>query len=188
MSGIDISPEAVGLANWLRGASRRCMDSTFADAADCIETLSAALEHSRAETAKATAWAIEQHAAADRYAAALTQSRAETAAAYERAAERFPDGRQAWPPVNIRKAIRALATTEQTAALDTIRAEAREQGMREAAEIASNRWAVRKEHAARLYEMDYAEAKIDAKTVGAKGDEAESIAEQILAAIKGAKA
>jgi len=64
---------------------------------------------------------------------ALTQSQAEVAAAYERAAVRFPDGRQAWPPVNIRKAIRALSTTDQTTALDAIRAEAREQGMREAA-------------------------------------------------------
>ena len=50
-----------------------------------------------------------------------------------------------------------------------------------AAERAQRRWALRREHADRLYEMDYPEAKIDAKTVGAKADEAEGIAEEILA-------
>lgn len=82
-------------------------------------------------------WAKWLEDEVDRISAALTQSRAETAAAYERAAERFPDGRQAWPPVNIRKAIRALATTEQTAALDAVREEARAQGMQPLIDAAS---------------------------------------------------
>jgi hypothetical protein len=64
-------------------------------------------------------------------------------------------------------------------ALAKIRADA----LREAAERAQNRWAIRKEHAAALYEMDYPEALIDSKTVSAKGDEAESIANEILAMI-----
>jgi hypothetical protein len=64
-------------------------------------------------------------------------------------------------------------------ALAKIRADA----LREAAERAQNRWAIRKEHAAALYEMDYPEASIDSKTVSAKGDEAESIANEILALI-----
>lgn len=89
----------------------------------------------------------------------LTQSQAEVAAAYERAAEvctniiknydcMKADGKTYQPMwvqkvakgmVSIaRQDIRALATTEQTAALDTIRAEARAQGMREAAYIAFN--------------------------------------------------
>jgi len=60
---------------------------------------------------------------------------AEIAAAYERAAEMC----DRYPYVEgVKTAIRALATPEQTAALDTIRAEAREQGMREAAVICRN--------------------------------------------------
>lgn len=50
-----------------------------------------------------------------------------------------------------------------------------------AAKRADNRWALRKEHADRIYEMDYREAKIDAKTVSAKADEAQSIADEIRA-------
>jgi len=92
---------------------------------------------------------------------ALTQSRAETAAAYERAAviadnyvamrtnqievekskaARHMDVAQLirWRAGKvqseaIRDAIRALATADQTAALDAVREEARAQGMREAA-------------------------------------------------------
>jgi hypothetical protein len=50
-----------------------------------------------------------------------------------------------------------------------------------AAERAARRWAIRKEHADKLYEMDYPEAAIDSRTVSAKADEAESIAEEIRA-------
>jgi uncharacterized protein YukE len=77
---------------------------------------------------------------------ALTQSRAETAAAYERAADRADnDAQMYWENgavsasaalVNVAAAIRALATPEQSAALDAVKAEAWAQGMREAAEIA----------------------------------------------------
>ena len=50
-----------------------------------------------------------------------------------------------------------------------------------AAQVAGNRWAARKEHAAHLYEMDYPEAKIDSKIVSGKADEAEMIASHIRA-------
>lgn len=92
--------------------------------------------------------------------ASLTQSRAETAAAYERAAvtldkeaaslradaSRFRGGTDphhdrmnfASAAIKQASAIRALATPEQTFALDAVRAEAREQGMREAAVICRN--------------------------------------------------
>lgn len=59
---------------------------------------------------------------------ALTQSRAETAAAYEVAAKAVE--RQGH---SLGDEIRALATADQTAALDAVREEARAQGMREAA-------------------------------------------------------
>jgi len=78
--------------------------------------------------------------------AALIQSRAETAAAYELAADRADnDAQMYWENgavsasaalVNVAAAIRALATPEQSAALDAVKAEAWAQGMREAAEIA----------------------------------------------------
>jgi multidrug efflux pump subunit AcrA (membrane-fusion protein) len=119
----------------------------------------------------------------ERAEAALAQSRAETAAAYERAAELVRstaytsngDGRSLEPVsaglvgmdmhhATIAAAISALATADQSAALDAVRAEAREQGMREAAVICRN--------------------------VGFK-DHPDSVAYdaefQILAAIKGAK-
>jgi len=75
--------------------------------------------------------------AADRIEAlelALTQSRAETAAVIEWAAQKvFADQ---WPNYGdakrVSENIRALATPDQTAALDAIRAEAQEQGMRDA--------------------------------------------------------
>lgn len=57
----------------------------------------------------------------------------------------------------------------------------REAALREAAARATERWAARREHADRLAEMDYPEAMIDAKTVSAKADEAEMIANEILA-------
>ncbi len=80
---------------------------------------------------------------------ALTQSRAETAAAYERAAKLLDQrgqeeqinyglGRETQNFYRARDMVRALATPDQIAALDAVRAEARAQGMREAAEIARN--------------------------------------------------
>ncbi len=66
--------------------------------------------------------------------AALTQSRAETAAAYERAADQFEKIRAPLTYGEISSMIRALATPDQTAALDAVRAEARAQGMRDAAQ------------------------------------------------------
>ena len=59
----------------------------------------------------------------------------------------------------------------------------REAALRDAAEKATARWAARRKHADQLAEMDYPEAAIDAKTVSAKADEAEMIAEEILALI-----
>lgn len=67
--------------------------------------------------------------------AALTQSRAETAAAYERAADQFEKIRAPLTYGEIFSMIRALATPYQTAALDAVKAEAREEGMRQAAKI-----------------------------------------------------
>lgn len=75
---------------------------------------------------------IYAHEAADRIEAlelALTQSRAETAAVIERIADEVCR----WS-LAASEEIRALATADQTAALDAIKAEARAQGMREAAE------------------------------------------------------
>jgi hypothetical protein len=69
--------------------------------------------------------------AADYIELALTISRAETAAAYERAAIAAHD--KAY--MGAHDAIRALATPDQSAALDAVRAEARAQGMREAADL-----------------------------------------------------
>jgi hypothetical protein len=79
---------------------------------------------------------------------ALTQSRAETAAAYERAAQEAHKNTPApaggpfshtntarVTAIDIENEIRALATPYQSAALDAVRAEAREQGMREAANV-----------------------------------------------------
>lgn len=112
--------------------------------------------------------------AADRIEAlelALTQSRAETAAAHERAAAEMDLAAHIMSHhgttleektyQNAAKDIRALATPDQSAALDAVRAEARAQGMREAAEIAKS-W----------------------KDCGHDFD----IEDEILAAIKGAKA
>jgi len=62
---------------------------------------------------------------------ALTQSRAETAAVVDRIADEVCR----WS-LAASEEIRALATPDQTAALDAVRAEARAQGMREAADIA----------------------------------------------------
>ena len=45
---------------------------------------------------------------------------------------------------------------------------------------AVDRWSARREHADKLYEMDYPQAAIDAKMVGAKADEAEMIASEII--------
>ena len=60
---------------------------------------------------------------------------AEVAAAYEAAARVFDDGNSVTGAA-IGRCIRALATPDQTAALDRLIAEAEARGMREAAEIA----------------------------------------------------
>jgi hypothetical protein len=110
--------------------------------------------------------------------AALTQSRAETAAAIERAAQVDihyidDDGEQRSHKLGffVQNSIRALATADQTAALDAVRAEARAQGMREAA---------------KLCQTVADEAKgygIPQMTMGAN-----TCRDAILAAIRGAKA
>lgn len=66
---------------------------------------------------------------------ALTQSRAETAAAYDLAAsmvKRLLEADDYYSPTDIVFQLQALATPDQTAALDAVRAEARAQSMREA--------------------------------------------------------
>jgi hypothetical protein len=125
--------------------------------------------------------------------AALTQSRAETAAAYERAAGVLDDhgdgvvtgalGEQlccsghmcgchgADVGSYLQHLIRALSTPDQSAALDAVRAEARAQGMREAAEVA--------ERVEKALRQSY--AVTSANAVG-------EVYCAILAAIKGAKA
>lgn len=68
--------------------------------------------------------------------ARLTQERdAATAAAYEAVAREFEDIGNVGALVA--KSIRALATPDQTAALDRVRAEAKAEGMREASEHAA---------------------------------------------------
>lgn len=119
--------------------------------------------------------------AADRIEAlelALTQSRAETAAAYERAADVcfYPTYKAVttsdWVSARKAAAIRALATSDQSAALAAMLAEARAQGMREAAEIAGNL-------------LIFATVIPDEDT---KATYSEFVDDAILAAIKGAKA
>lgn len=88
-----------------------------------------------------------------------------------------------WCPVPctaVRKAA-LLDAGYDTTAIDP--AAIREAARLEAAEKATARWAARRKHADQLAEMDYPEAAIDAKTVSAKADEAEMIAEEILALI-----
>ena len=118
-----------------------------------LQSLKAALRFARAKSGSYSlavwAWQTEesnkQKTRAEAAEAALTQSRAETAAAYERAANAIkpPDGPTYHLDLaHIRKqysdAIRNLTTPEQSAALDAVKAEARAQGMREAAGIVWN--------------------------------------------------
>lgn len=120
---------------------------TADQAADRIEALVEQLDRMAYRWAKE---GVEKQVAlgrADALELALTQSRAETAAAYERAADACADYPSVAPYYDewtrydeqiehSQKCIRSLATPEQTAALDAVKAEARAQGMREAAEIA----------------------------------------------------
>lgn len=153
---------------------------------------------------------------------AMTKSRAETAAAYERAADVIT-GRKS--EINnfsktlsgsdkiifaegvslldvVATAIRAIATPEQSAALDAAKAEARAQGMREAAEIAAEAleraegqelaggWTVStmRLNGLGLSAGEWA-SECTLETVEAIALEAEkACASAILAAIKGAKA
>ena len=82
--------------------------------------------------------------------AALTQSRAETAAAYalglHDAADQcvfyasglVPSDAQYWMSTTLPDSIRALKTPDQTAALDAVKAEAKADGMEEAAKLCEN--------------------------------------------------
>jgi hypothetical protein len=160
---IDISPEAVGnLTNRIDEWWEYQHGHLFTESATTLRTLSEALEQSREECANLAAWQCvytdgKTGIVCDEYgnqfcqqSRDLTQSRAETAAAYERAAElalqRKGDGTATLDhPYDkgylaacdaCAKAIRAITTTEQTAALDAMKAEALEQGMRKAAAIA----------------------------------------------------
>lgn len=134
MTNIDISPKAMDRLAWLLqyAQSENAIKNARDDAANALRVLSAALTKAQADAAKATAWAIEQHEAADRYASALTESRAETAAAYERAAQEADRIENSHLAANIR----ALATPDQTASRDRMIADAEARGMRRAADIA----------------------------------------------------
>jgi hypothetical protein len=135
--------------------------------------------------------------AADRIEAlelALTQSRAETAASYERAvkavtdapvfSDNDTDGQSAAKVIALgraTKAIRALATHDQSAALDAVRVEARAQGMREAAQLCAD-------------DAEFARKKLGASETREEAANWALIVtrcdfhkEVILAAIKGAK-
>jgi len=123
--------------------------NTSAEQHQTIVEMLEALEQSREECANLAAWQCvytdgKTGIVCDEYgnqfcqqSRDLTQSRAETAAAYERAADTYLKGDWDWYS-DADRAIRALATQEQTTALDAIRAEARAQGMREAAVICRN--------------------------------------------------
>jgi hypothetical protein len=56
-------------------------------------------------------------------------TQAAVAAALMQAAERFPDGRQPWPPHAIRKAILAMIPADAMAALEAVKAEARREAV-----------------------------------------------------------
>jgi hypothetical protein len=103
---------------------------------------------------------------------ALIRSRAETAAAFERAADVAKSWKDCGHDFDVEDEIRALATPDQTAALVAVLAEARAQGMREAAEIANSM----------LLRSTFG---TDTETVVTYRD---FIGSAILAAIKGAKA
>ncbi len=113
-----------------------------------LAELRLALTQSRAETAATVAMLNDADHQYNRrtndmiarHAAAQAKSRAETAAAYERAAREVDCGGcggGCYDPVNCAAEnaaeIRALATPDQTDALDAVWAEARAHGMREAA-------------------------------------------------------
>lgn len=87
-----------------------------------------------------------------------------------------PEGRR----YDMRDAIAALPAVTPAPDAQVIR----EAALREAAQIATDRWAARREHADHLAELDHPEAMIEAKTVSAKAYEAQAIADQILALIQ----
>ena len=90
-------------------------------------------------------------------------------------------GRWQKHPCQVRYKLAEIQPTEHDHPINP--AAIREAALLEAAEKATARWAARRKHADQLAEMDYPEAAIDAKTVSAKADEAEMIAEEILALI-----
>lgn len=126
MTTIDTSPEAV--ADMLEGVTPAPWTAGYVRVADTffVEPLRVVFDGpGREEDATFVAWARE---AVPALSAALTQSRAETAAAYERAA-----GLATYTnaglldcdvPASFRAAIRALATPDQSAALDAVKAAA----------------------------------------------------------------
>lgn len=147
MTTIDISPKAMDRLAWLLqyAQSENAIKNAKDDAANALRVLSAALTKAQADAAKATAWAIEQHGAADRYASAMTESRAETAAAYERAARICEDrndeiwDRDTGEKVGLDGAaekIRALTPADAIAARDRMIADSEARGMQRAADIA----------------------------------------------------
>lgn len=152
---IDLWMQKVGKLQWrvarLSAALTQSQDlvdrwiNTSSEQHQTIVEMLEALEQSREECANLAAWQCvytdgKTGIVCDEYgnqfcqqSRDLTQSRAETAAAYERAADTYLKGDWDWYS-DADRAIRALATQEQTTALDAIRAEARAQGMRETAQ------------------------------------------------------
>lgn len=154
MTDIDISPEAVDIliAVWEMGGLQQ---SELHLLTDTCRALSAALTQAQDHLDR---W-INTCAAQDQTLAdmrvELTQSRAETAAAYERAAvamgtyhwnryaSKEDGGTLSGPAVftshthqHVERAIRALATPDQSSALAAIEAAAEARGMRKAAALA----------------------------------------------------
>jgi len=138
MTDTYLEPESASLKARLRWLATDLNSETIFTAADRIEQLEAALTQSQDLVDRWINTSAEQHQTIVEMQDALTQSQAEVAAAYERAADVAKEIADQFVGYmsRVERAIRALATTDQTAALDTIRAEARAQGLREAAVIA----------------------------------------------------
>jgi len=116
---------------------------------------------------------IEYFNRIERLEAALTRANAATAAAYERAARAIDEDGEYVRSIGLSNRIHALATPDQSAALDAVRAEARAQGMREAAKICQTL------------------GPLGGVTPNPRAEwktHADNLAHAILAAIKGAKA
>ncbi len=156
MNEVDISPEAVDTWVQTHGLSPAMCEKVRAMSAALQQSQAAldravfradlhesAMQQARTDLTKALAWAKEQHSTADRYAAELQQARAKTAAAIELAAQEVDcggcNGDCPMPHTccsDDAAAIRAIATPDQSASLDAVKAAARAEGhaegMREA--------------------------------------------------------